>query len=48
MIDINNSYDVLHHHLFIMIMMESRGDKRAVSLNLPMIILIINLKRVES
>jgi hypothetical protein len=31
-----------------MIMMEPRGDERAVSLNLPMIILIINLTREES
>jgi hypothetical protein len=31
-----------------MIMMEPRGDERAVSFNLPMIIPIINLKRVES
>jgi hypothetical protein len=31
-----------------MIIIEPRGDKRAVSLNLLIIILIINLKRVES
>jgi hypothetical protein len=48
MININNSHDVLYHYLFIMIIMKPRGDERAVSLNLSMIILIINLKRVES
>jgi hypothetical protein len=48
MTNIDDSHDVLHHHLLIMIMIELKGVKRAVSLNLPMIILIINLKRVES
>jgi hypothetical protein len=31
-----------------MIIMEPKGAKRAVSLNLSIIMLIINLKRVES
>jgi hypothetical protein len=44
----NDSHNMLHHYLFIIIMIEPRGDERAVSLNLPIIILIINLKRVES
>jgi hypothetical protein len=48
MINIDDSYDVLHHHLLIMIMMELKRDERAVSLNLLMIVLIINLKRMES
>jgi hypothetical protein len=48
MININDSYDVLHHHLLIMIMVELKEAERAVSLNLLMIISIINLKRVES
>jgi hypothetical protein len=47
-IDTDNSHDVLHHHLYIMIMMEPRGDERAVSLNLPMMVPIINLTRGES
>jgi hypothetical protein len=48
MININDSYDVLHPHLCIMIIIEPRGAKRAVSLDLPMMVLIINLKRGES
>jgi hypothetical protein len=48
MINIDDSHDVLHHHLLIMIMMDLKGDERVMSLNLLMIILIINLKRVES
>jgi hypothetical protein len=48
MINMDDSHEVLHHHLLIMIIMEPRGAERAVSLNLPMMVLIINLKRVES
>jgi hypothetical protein len=48
MINIDDSHEVLHHHLLIMIMIEPKGDERAVSLNLPLIILMINLKRVKS
>jgi hypothetical protein len=48
MTDTDDSHKVLHHHLLIMIMMEPKGDERAVSLNLLMIVLIINLKRIES
>jgi hypothetical protein len=47
-ININDSHDVLHHHLYITIMIEPKGEERAVSLNLPMIVLIINLMRGES
>jgi hypothetical protein len=48
MTNIDDSHKMLHYYLLIMIMMELKGDERAVSLNLLIIILIINLKRMES
>jgi hypothetical protein len=44
----NSSHDVLHPYLYIMIIIESKGAKRAVLLDLLMMVLIINLKRGES
>jgi hypothetical protein len=48
MIDTDDSYEVLHHHLLIMIIVKPKGAERAMSLNLLMMILMINLKRVKS
>jgi hypothetical protein len=39
---------MLHPYLYIMIIIEPKGAERAVSLNLLIIVLIINLKRGES